>query len=94
MSASPLSRAQLEFLAFAAEKPRPYAWRWLGADGQPSLGPGTHCWFIARKIVRGVEVQSDRLTVAELDGLAGLWSLPLVELNDAGRAALLVEAAA
>jgi hypothetical protein len=89
-----MTAAQLEFITFAVGKPRPFSWRWLDADGEVSLGPRTHRYFIARKMVCGVEVHSSRLTVTELDGMASLWSAPLVELNDAGRAALLVEVVA
>ena len=82
-----LSADQIAFIRFAVEKPRPFAWRWLDADGEISLGLGTHRWLAARKMVCGFEVQC-RVTVAELDGLAHLWSAPLVELNSAGVALL------
>jgi len=84
-----LSADQIAFMRFAVERPRPFAWRWLNADGEISLGLATHHWLAARKMVCGVEIQR-RVTVAELDGMAHLWSAPLIELSDAG-AALLAE---
>ena len=94
MNAGPLTRAQLEFIAWSVEKPRPHRWLWLKADGERSLSPLTHRYFVASKRVGGTDVESCRITVAELDALAPYWATNLLALNDAGRAALLVEVAA
>lgn len=82
-----LSRDQIEFLRFASARPKPFAWRWLKADGSISLGPRTHSYLAARKRIGGDEVKA-RVTVAEYEALRPYWASVLTELNEAGRAAI------
>lgn len=82
-----LSRDQVAFLRFAHSRPQPFAWWWLDADGAITVARVEHAFLAARKRVAGAEVQA-RITVAEFEGLKPYWKTPLVELNDAGLAAV------